>query len=154
MASFKVDDTPHGHPMTPITEWLDAAQARCDAATEGPWRGHSFGLAGEDEPSSIVVHTGEFAWGDVYEGRFLFSTPGADSQEWDDADFVASARTDTPRLIAALRTVLAPHCLHDCSPEHGSWCSPCWSEGLCEGCSEDWPCPTVKGVAETLEVTL
>lgn len=90
----------------PIMQKLDEMQALCDAATEGPWRRHSFGLAGEDEPSSIVTHTGEFVWGDVCEGRFLFSTPGADSQEWDDAEFIASARTDMPRLIAALKAVL------------------------------------------------
>lgn len=66
---------------------------------------------------------------------------------------LAETRRELRTCIAALRAVLTQHHLHDCSPEHGSGCSPCWSEGLCEGCSEDWPCPTVEAVLNTLEVT-
>lgn len=29
-------------------------------ATPGPWHQHDFGHYGQDEPSSIVIHTGEF----------------------------------------------------------------------------------------------
>ena len=89
------------------TDRLAEIQARADAATDGPWAAHAFGYPGQEEPSSIVVHRGNFDWQAISDGEFVASMPMWDRQESDDADFIAHARTDVPALVAALRAVLA-----------------------------------------------
>lgn len=163
----------------PIMQKLNAMQARCDTATEGPWeRGYRYhvqasthcecraidgplvGIDPDGEYGEMHIHLKDTPiWGEGITARddstggiaVVVETSEYGTMSDGDAEFIAAARTDLPKLIAALRAVLAQHYPHDCSPEHGSWCSPCWSEGLCEGCSEDWPCPTVKAIAEALE---
>lgn len=68
-------------------EWLDAAQARADAATKGPWE-----YAAETE--EIVSPDG---------GIVEMTWPGRNRAN---ATFIAHARTDAPALVAALRAVL------------------------------------------------
>ena len=85
---------------------LKEIQDRADAATEGPWSSHAFGYSGEGEPSSIVVHHDKFNWQAVRDGEFVASMPRWDAQESDDAEFIAHARADVPRLVEALRRVL------------------------------------------------
>lgn len=87
-----------------------AALGRADAATEGPWDRHDFGHAGEQEPSSIVVHTGRFDWTDLNdpEGTSAVAWMGAwDSQEDANAEFIAAARDDVPRFASFALAVLA-----------------------------------------------
>lgn len=80
------------------TNPLDALQARADAATKGPW------LARDCKPCTergrlevnIYDHTGNFqitTWCDDDE----FHRP--------DAEFIAHAREDVPKLVAALRSI-------------------------------------------------
>lgn len=86
-------------------EFLAAVQARAEAATDGPWSHHDFGHAGEQEPSSIAIHTGRFDWTDLRdpEGTSAVAWMAAwDLQESRNAEFIAAARTDVPRLVAAL----------------------------------------------------
>ncbi len=95
--------------MTDPRGVLDVIRQRADNATDGPWSRHDFGHAGEEEPSSIVVHTGRFDWADINDpaGTSAVAWMGSwDSQEDADAEFIAAARSDVPRLVAALTAVL------------------------------------------------
>lgn len=90
-------------------EVLAAARARADAATDGPWSKHDFGHTGEQEPNSIVVHTGKFDWNDLNDQNSTSAVawmPAWDSQEDSNAEFIAAARTDVPALVDALTAVL------------------------------------------------
>lgn len=87
--------------MTP--ERLDEIRERVEAATEGPWRSHDFGHAGEEEPSSVVVHVGGFDHSDLLTHDTETAVawmPRWDRQESDNATFIAHARTDVPDLLA------------------------------------------------------
>lgn len=87
--------------LTP--ERLAEIRERATAATEGPWGSHDFGYAGEEEPSSIVVHTGEFDHSDLltYDTETAVAwMPRWERQESDNATFIAYARTDVPALLA------------------------------------------------------
>jgi hypothetical protein len=75
---------------------------RLNAATLGPWKAHDFGYPGEQEPSSIVIHTGEFNWRDIQDGDFIVTTPLWDRQEDDDAQFIANSREDVEYLLDEL----------------------------------------------------
>jgi hypothetical protein len=87
---------------------LRDVEARAEAATEGPWHRHDFGHAGEQEPSSIVIHTGEFDHASLLlgEGGAVAWMPTWDRDEDLDATFIAASRTDVPALTAAIRAVL------------------------------------------------
>lgn len=84
--------------MTPIQKQLDAIKQRAEAATPGPWRkpdeyddGHDIHCGPVDGPIKIA---GNY---DYEEGGIL---------ETADRDFISSARTDVPRLVAALEHAL------------------------------------------------
>ena len=82
---------------------LDAIRERAEAATEGPWHSHDFGYAGEEEPSSIVVHVGRFDHSDLRHPDTETAVawmPRWEGQESDNAAFIAHARTDVPDLLA------------------------------------------------------
>ena len=73
--------------MTTAREWLDAAQALSDAATDGPWVCDHMN----------VIGTRAGWWSPI---RY-------DAHRVDqDADFIAAVRSDVPVMVAALRAVL------------------------------------------------
>jgi hypothetical protein len=72
------------------TAWLDQAQQRADAATPGPWESGPEGTSEDD----FGVFAPEVAHDIVA------------AEEQADAEFIAAARTDLPRALAALRAVL------------------------------------------------
>ena len=80
--------------MTDIRAQLDAMQARCDAATEGPW-------VEEDHTTAIVV-SGTEGYSSDGSARCVAEVVYAQP----DRDFIAAARADLPRLITAVRAVL------------------------------------------------
>ena len=85
------------------TEQLAEIRERAEAATKGPWRSHDFGHAGEEEPSSIVVHVGKFDHSDLltYDTETAVAwMPRWERQESDDAAFIAHARDDVPDLLS------------------------------------------------------
>lgn len=107
---------------------LDEIEARADAATDGPWiTGGSieegvtrFGTLNDpDDPSEPGVLLGDVA----YEAN---------------AEFIAHARADVPRLVAALRAVLDMH-----SRDYFGECAACPSDVAA-------PCPTVRAVEAVL----
>lgn len=90
-----------------IPAFLAEIRARAEAATPGPWSAHDFGYPGEEEPSSIVIHTGKFDWNAIREGETAIAClPAWDRQESDNAEFIAHARTDVEHLVAAVEAVL------------------------------------------------
>ena len=73
-------------------DYLAAVQQRADAATEAPWRTWRDGHVGS--PS-------------VHIGGICMPTPGSDpGARMPDAEFISAARTDVPRLVAALTAAL------------------------------------------------
>lgn len=74
--------------MTTAREWLDAAQARSDAATDGPWRVEAdrAHIVYDSLASAIPVA--------------VATANGASSS------FIAAARSDVPAMVVALRAVL------------------------------------------------
>ena len=94
-----------------LTALLDAMQARCDAATEGPWVADGGEISQSwkrPEPWKPIVSTAVACMSYCYGGS------AAGVEEEADAEFIAAARTDLPRLIAAVRAVL------DTTPPHGA----------------------------------
>ena len=83
-----------------MSEYLDAVQARIEGATKGPWETRINDLTDE----VTVVHDSEavlqVAWIDG-DYRHTWAMP--------DAEFIAHARADVPRLLAAIRAVEAVH---------------------------------------------
>ena len=81
--------------MTSITEWIDAAQKRCDAATEGPW-------------VAVEGATPGMFWVELRHRATICDFPREQGAQ-EDAEFIAAARTDLPAALAALRAVLDEH---------------------------------------------
>ena len=79
-----------------MSEYLDAVQARIEGATKGSWETRINDLTDE----VTVVHDSEavlqVAWIDG-DYRHTWAMP--------DAEFIANARVDVPRLLAAVRAV-------------------------------------------------
>lgn len=99
--------------MTTARERLDAAQARSDAATDGPWRVEAdrAHIVYDSLASAIPVA--------------VATANGASSS------FIAAARSDVPAFAAALRAVLDPETVEamartTCAAWHGHHpCGPC-----------------------------
>lgn len=117
---------------------LAEIQARADKATGGPWH--------EGEGMSFV--RARIVYDMVTDNRHVTTSHVlADVTRNHDAEFIAHSRTDVPRLVAALRAVLALHVEieypfpdDDESPIRG-----------CSGCGgREWPCPTVRAVEAAL----
>jgi hypothetical protein len=107
--------------MTP--EEITVIQARCDAATPGPWEiAGQFVIGGDNEyiQSGAIDEYGE------PEGEYAVSLigmvgPGHDA----DREFIAYARTDVPALLTALaaeriRSLRAVYLI----AHHPEWCYP------------------------------
>lgn len=160
------------------TRILDEIQARADAATEGPWEADCGTISqhwSRPEPWQTVVST------DVACMAYCYGGSAAGVEREADAAFIAAARTDLPRLVAALRAVLEVHrgaqylgepgdagCPHDDDYDgdrhfvtaDGDWLCVDAAAGdfYCLGCPLDewgdpiaYPCPTVTAITEALE---
>lgn len=86
--------------MTDIDDLLARADAALEGITPGPWSVHSIGSPGEEEPSSIAVHTGVFDWEDLSgeANSAVAFMPRWDRQEDVNARFIAAA----PEMIREL----------------------------------------------------
>lgn len=82
-----------------MSDLLARARAALEGVTPGPWSSHDFGYAHESEPSSIVIHTGEFDWRAIYDGDCI-ATLGWDAPQDRDARFIAASRQLVPELTA------------------------------------------------------
>ena len=121
--------------MTDPREALARIRAQADAATEGPWE-----LLGD---------------GEYVSGPGILVAPDDGGVTSADAEFIAAARTNVPRLVDALEKVLILHKPVEVEP----------SETICSGCSTlrgqgetaryfpftEYPCPTVTTITTALE---
>ena len=123
---------------------LAGIEQRTAEATEGPWN-----VVGPSNPGPwnelAIIPLGEV-------GAVAYVQP-----QWDDAEFIADARTDIPALTAAVRDVLALHRAVEVEP----------SDTICAGCSTlrgageslryfpvtEYPCETVRALAIHLDLT-
>ena len=117
------------------------------AATQGPWR---------------TWNDNDGARGSAVETAWAHDADGADTElitDWcspEDAAFIAQARTDVPRLLAAIEAVAGPHyeCVAyaDDIPEGGNDDVPeDYERSYCNEDGHDWPCPTIAAVVAALE---
>jgi hypothetical protein len=83
-----------------IAEWIAEAKARAEAATPGPWTRDK---PPRDEDGWV---TGMLVAGTPGKNGIYANPPGG-SFPSADANFIAAARTDTPRLIALLEEAIA-----------------------------------------------
>ena len=118
--------------MSDLTDRLDEIQARADRATKGPGDAYSVPASRREAGYSAVGVSDT----EVQVTR--------DVGGWFDADFIARARGDVPRLVAALRGVLATH--------QEDTCKCCQCGAACRECRAPWPCPTVREITEALGV--
>ena len=143
---------------------LDEIQARADGATDGPWGVDGAAHPGPDD--SLVVYPLEDG------GAVAYVQP-----LYADAVFIAHARADVPRLVAALRAVLDLHkprteqvLATECSAETCDCEDGCQTVPIkvCEHCMDLgdsahhyayeeggietvlWPCPTVRALEDAL----
>ena len=152
--------------MTDPTEQLADWQAKTDAATDGPWWGDPEWFGDDYSPirNSDGFVTGGF--NGVEEPDLLLA----------DAEFIATARTAMPKLLAAVQAVRALHrpvpvyaladeCGRDPDVhevmEDGSGDLLCLGSPtgdlVCEECAADdsgewrpYPCPTVRAIEDAL----
>lgn len=170
-----------------ISDRLDEIQARADNATEGPWeRGDYFHVQAASHCGCWPEHgplvsekrmdiNGVMRRAHVHRRSEPFWKYGIysptecggalvviETGEYgyindDDAEFIVSARSDVPALVAALRAVLYRH--KPCPDEGMGWredhtygyvgavCGAC---GTPDEYGVPWPCPTVRAVEEAL----
>ena len=123
--------------MTDPRETLARIRAQVDAASPGPWFDEERNL---DKPWDLTT---------VYYGFHNGETPDRDlvaEASYDNAEFIAAARSDVPRLLDALEAVLAMH-YHDLFRGHlSNGCRICGHGPNDEG----YPCPTVKTITDAL----
>lgn len=112
---------------------LDEIQARANAATEGPWA-VEVDAEGFDGASVLIDDSG---WGTAYICQGLHQ---GESEGVADAEFIAHAREDVPKLVAALRAVIDLHTSVAPTPSQ-PWVT-------CEGCTNgaNYPCPTIQAL--------
>ena len=134
--------------MTDPRETLARIRAQADAASPGPWFDEERNL---DKPWDLTT---------VYYGFHNGETPDRDlvaEASYDNAEFIAAARTTVPALLDALEAVLEIH--QDGGESQGyldggsygdmpHCCTECGSLGEY---GVLWPCPTVEAITTALE---
>lgn len=112
--------------LTDPRETLARIREQADAATPGPWK------VDTADPDTLAVTTP----GVLPDMGMAF----LDRRDESSAEFIAAARTDVPRLVAALRSVLEIHT----EKPHG--CAVCEEQDQ----ALPWPCPTVTAITTAL----
>lgn len=151
--------------MTDVTTLLAGIKTLEEAATKGTWRTFTAEgvFAGTEE--HVVTSTGTHILLGPEDGQ-------AGQALAHNAAFIAAARTDIPRLVAALEAVAG---LHQSQEEDQLWCildeecEDCYPESgdgtghamtVCSECRAKvddvtgfipWPCPTITAVVAALE---
>ena len=106
---------------------LDEIRARTDGTTIGPWeiQGHEIVRESDGLP--------------FFQSRWIADI---DPDQRENAEFIAHARTDIPKLLAALDTVLEVHV--EVTAQRFT------PQQECEACGYAWPCRTVEALTEAL----
>ncbi|MFG3488494.1 hypothetical protein [Streptomyces sp. NPDC047972] len=80
-----------------MTHWLDEIKARTDAATPGTWCTEYDGTGTYSITADVRLHLDEgFSFGPPI---CALATAGDGTQTYADAEFIARARADVPRLL-------------------------------------------------------
>lgn len=122
-----------------------------EGATEGPWSveldnndSYEGGISYGDYPCAIQGPDTTHVWAStpsmVEEYGHKFSE--VSELTIPDAEFIAAARTDVPRLLAAVEAVLALH-----RPSVVAGCVGCYEIGALP---QPYPCPTVTAITHAL----
>ena len=121
-------------------------QERADKATPGPWEpfitDHGHSRTGE-ECSVITQDVGDTVC-DMRSIDRLDLNERYRDEGIRDTFFIAAARADVPKLVAALRAVLDLHRRVDAQKP---WCVHC---GKASASFVDYPCDTVRAITDTL----
>ena len=131
----------------PIMARLDAIRDAADKAKPGPWT-----PVWEEGDDWWVIYGAPHYDGGHYRLCPEVAIVEGDSTWSDDAAFIAAARTDVPRMEAALRAVLDEHRRAEQyqrlagSPRASEW------EHYCPADQKTWPCPTYRAIADALGV--
>lgn len=118
---------------------LSEIKARAEAATEGPW---------EYSDCEIAPFRSMEIYGPPSRPLNLPLLDEAGGSDWiANAEFIAHAREDVDRLLAAIEAVLE---LHQPYITRSAWqtCNECWNSGIAE---VEYPCPTVTAIHRALE---
>ena len=110
--------------MTDIQEWLDKGKELTDQATQGPWDTDGCEVTqhwSRPEPWQTIVDTEVSCMDYCYGG----SAKGV--ERYEDAEFIADARTRLPQALAVIQAVMEIH------QDHAG------------------PCPTVQAIQTELE---
>ena len=112
-----------------MSDYLDQIGQRIEAATEGPWSVYRTRVGTYvTRPDLLgVAREWSLVWQDA------------------DAEFIANARADLPRLLATIRAVEEVHQKRGASWPHNGGVFVCGADGAI------WPCPTIRALTEALE---
>ena len=112
-----------------MSDYLDQIGQRIEAATEGPWSVYRTRVGTYvTRPDLLgVAREWSLVWQDA------------------DAEFIANARVDVPRLLAAVRAVEAVHQKRGASWPHNGGVFVCGADGAI------WPCPTIRALTNAVE---
>ena len=123
-----------------MSDYLHQIEERIEQATDGPWV--------NDEVGEVVAP----APFDLYRFDITDTRIARVFESHRDAEFIANARADLPRLLAAIRAVEAVHepidALNVRSNRVQKVCTGC---GTDDGNWQTWPCPTIRAITNTLE---
>ena len=140
--------------MTDTQEWIDKGKALTDQATQGPWQTDGCEVTqhwSRPEPWQTIVDTEVSCMDYCYGG----SAKGV--ERYEDAEFIADARTRLPQALNALQAVMEIHKPFQAYADHGMDGESLHRFVLrCDGCEEsggieDYPCPTVRAIQTELE---
>lgn len=147
-----------GDPMTDpqqdqVAAWLAEVKERAEAATAEPWYAEPNTAAGRVWVAIGRKHFPDADMEPLFNFRSHDRTGNLDNpeavaayrQREADAAFVVSARTDVPRLLAAVEAALGHHVpavIEDARPPF-RYCDTCSGHPA-------WPCPEVKAIAAAL----
>ena len=120
---------------------LKNIRERVEAATKGPWtwtkEQDGWGDCGPNLDGATDEVIG--SWG--HDANGIFVDPA-------DAEFIAHARTDLPRLLAAVTNVLELHKPMGATDE--VFCSACFDPDWTSPDDNNYPCPTVRTITTAL----
>jgi hypothetical protein len=131
-----------------ITGLLEQWRTNVEAATEGPW---SWEATGDKDNSwalgFVQDEDGNTLSGQLDNGEGIIIEGVCESVEdanYADAEFIVTARTAMPALLAAIGAVLE---LHQPSVRRQGWPPTCHYD------NRSWPCPEVQAIRSALAGT-